>query len=117
MVVLLLAVPSSSASVRMSAPSAQRTAMRIGVTFSQHEAVYRALPWKQAFQNVLEASPALVRLAAYWNEIEPVPGTYDFATLDWLLAQARQRDQQVVLSVGMKAPRWPEYYLPSWVRS
>ncbi len=112
----LLAVPGDSATQRMFTPTAS-SAMRIGVTFSQHEAEYRALPWQQAYENVLEASPALVRLAAYWNEIEPIPGTYDFTTLDWLLDQARLRHQPVVLSVGMKAPRWPEFYLPSWLRS
>ena len=92
-------------------------AMRIGVTFSQHEAVYRDLAWQQAFENVLEASPAVVRIAAYWNEIEPTPGVYNFATLDWLLAQASLRQQKVILSVGMKAPRWPEYYLPAWLKA
>lgn len=112
---VVLAVPRDSATARTAALN-PRAAMRIGVTFSQHEAEYRALPWQQAYQNVLEASPALVRLAAYWTEIEPVPGTYDFATIDWLLDQAKDRHQQVVLTVGMKAPRWPEYYLPSWLR-
>jgi hypothetical protein len=91
--------------------------MRIGLTFSQREATYRALPWQEAYDNVLEFSPALVRIAAYWNEIEPTAGTYDFTTLDWLLSKATERKQTVLFSVGMKAPRWPEYYLPAWLRA
>jgi Beta-galactosidase len=108
--VLLLAVPTPAGPQNVAA-------MRIGVTFSQHEATYRDLAWQQAFQSVLEASPAVVRIAAYWNEIEATHGVYDFATLDWLLAQASLRQQKVILSVGMKAPRWPEYYLPAWLKA
>jgi hypothetical protein len=68
-------------------------AMRIGVTFSQHEAEYRDLPVQQAFENILEVSPAVVRIAAYWSEIEATRGVYDFSSLDRLLAQASQRQR------------------------
>ncbi len=89
----------------------------VGVTYSPREATFRNLPWQETFSAALDASPALVRLGVYWNEVETRPGTYDFSTIDWLLDQASARQQRVVLSVGMKAPRWPEYYLPDWLAS
>jgi hypothetical protein len=46
-----------------------------------------------------------------------VPGQYDFTTVDWLLDRATARRQRVLFTVGMKAPRWPEYYLPAWLSS
>lgn len=95
----------------------QVSAVEVGVTFSPREATYRQLPWQEAFNAALDASPALMRLGVYWNEVESRPGVYDFATIDWLLQQADARHQRVVLGVGIKAPRWPEYYLPDWLSS
>lgn len=111
MVAILLA-PSTAV-----APGADVDVLRIGLTFSPREATYRDLPWRQTFHAALDASPALLRVGAYWNEIESLPGAYDFSTLDWLLDQASVRRQQVLLTVGMKAPRWPEYYVPRWLAS
>ena len=59
-------------------------------------------------------NPAVIRLAAYWNKVEPTPGTYDFSSLDWLVAHTPPTTK-VVLSLGMKAPRWPEYFIPAWL--
>ena len=94
---------------------ARGEAVQVGVTFSPREATYRNLPWREAFNAALDAAPALVRVGVYWNEVEPTPGRYDFSTVDWLLDQASARGQRVLLTVGMKAPRWPEYYFPEWL--
>lgn len=89
--------------------------LQVGFTFSQRQTAYLGLPWRETFDAALELSPRLIRLGAYWDEIERVPGRYDFSTLDWLIASASERGLPVVLTVGMKAPRWPEYYLPPWL--
>jgi hypothetical protein len=96
---------------------ARGEAIQVGVTFSPREATYRNLPWRETFNAALDAAPALVRVGVYWNEVEPSPGRYDFSTVDWLLDQASARGQRVLLTVGMKAPRWPEYYFPEWLAS
>jgi hypothetical protein len=87
----------------------------VGVTFSRRQAEYLGLPWKQTFSAVMDLSPTVVRLGAYWDEIERQRDVYDFSTLDWQLARLPAQNYRVVLTVGMKAPRWPEYYLPSWL--
>jgi hypothetical protein len=56
-----------------------------------------------------------VRLSVYWDEIEPARGEYDYNALDAQLAAAERAGARVLLSVGMKAQRHPEYYIPQWV--
>ena len=55
-----------------------------------------------------------VRLSAQWDEVEPRPGEFDFRALDAQLAAAGQAGATVSLSVGMKAQRHPEFYIPAW---
>lgn len=56
-----------------------------------------------------------VRLGAYWNQIQPNgPSSADFSVLDAQLAAARKAGLKVILTVGAKAPSWPEYHVPSW---
>ena len=55
-----------------------------------------------------------VRLSVEWDQVEPREGVYDFALLDAQLATAERAGASVLLSVGMKAQRHPEYYIPAW---
>ena len=50
-----------------------------------------------------------LRLSAYWDDIEA--SGYD--ALDWQLAEAERAGRSVLLTVGMKAQGWPEFYLPA----
>ena len=55
-----------------------------------------------------------VRISAQWDEVEPVEGQFDFALPDALLETAQEHDARVLLTVGIKAQRHPEYYIPGW---
>jgi hypothetical protein len=114
---VLVYVALGSQSMPTTDSASRGEAVQVGVTFSPREATYRNLPWQATFNAALDASPALVRVGVYWNEVEATRGTYDFSTVDWLLDQASRRQQPVLLTVGMKAPRWPEYYFPEWLAS
>jgi hypothetical protein len=58
-----------------------------------------------------------VRLGSYWDLIQPTAdGRPDFKQLDALLAAAQKRGLKVVLTVGAKAPNWPEFHVPTWVK-
>jgi len=87
----------------------------IGTTFSQKQSKYLDQDWKKAYLSILEMGFDIIRLAAYWNTIEKEEDVYDFKTLDWQIEEAKKRKIPVVLVVGMKAPRWPEYYIPEWL--
>src|SRR5207248_2409932 len=87
--------------------------LQVGYTFSPRQAEYLGVPWRQTYEASLGLDSRIVRLGAYWDDIEPRPGVYDFRALDWQMDLAAQSGRAVVLSVGMKAPRWPEYFLPA----
>lgn len=89
--------------------------LRIGTTYSPKQSEYLGMEWKETYLRILDLGFDIIRLGAYWDAIEREKDVYDFATLDWQIAQARKRNIPVVLTVGMKAPRWPEYFIPGWL--
>jgi len=88
-----------------------------GVTFSAPHARGIGLNWREAYDALLDDLQARqVRLIAYWPEIEPTEGTFDFSDLDYQMDRAAEAGAQVVLTVGRKVPRWPECHEPQWVK-
>ncbi len=86
-----------------------------GATFSRGYAEYLGLDWKTVYAEMFDdLDLRLVRISAYWNEIEPEPGRFDFTDLDWQVEEAARRNVRIILVMGMKSPRWPECYLPDW---
>ncbi len=57
------------------------------------------------------------RLMSYWNECEKEQGSYDFTELDWQLKRIARAKGVVMLCLGVKQPRWPEYHWPDWALS
>jgi hypothetical protein len=89
---------------------------QVGVTFSALYAEQIGLNWRDAYLAMLDDLKIRdVRLPVYWDRVEKTEGTYDFADLDWQLAQAQSRVAKITLVVGQKVPRWPECYVPDWV--
>ncbi len=86
-----------------------------GVTFSEPYAAYLGLDWKAVYTEMLDdLGVRRVRLSAYWDDVEPKAGQFDFADLDWQVAEAKKRDASVLLAVGIRLPRWPECHVPTW---
>ncbi len=56
-----------------------------------------------------------VRISVQWSEVEPIDGQFDFSLIDALLAEAERHNANILLTVGMKGQRHPEYYIPDWV--
>ena len=114
--VLAMTVTSGAVDVESSeSPVVATEPTRFGVSFSQRQSDYLMLPWAKVYAATLGLSPAVIRLGAYWDRIEHTPGSYDFSVLELQLDRAGARGMDVILTVGMKAPRWPEYYLPRWL--
>lgn len=55
------------------------------------------------------------RLVSYWSDMEPQPGHYDFSQLDWEFQKAEAKHAKIILTVGLRQPRWPECHAPGWV--
>lgn len=89
--------------------------VRVGVSFSQIQCGYFDQDWKKVYADICDMKSGMMRLGAYWSRIETEEGKYDFTNLDWLIDKAEASGIPVTLTVGMKAPRWPEYFIPDWV--
>ena len=77
----------------------------------------RGLDWREAFGCVQDLGLNALRLGAYWSDIEPEHGVFDFEQLDELLHKCEAMNIQVLLTLGMKGPRWPEFHIPAWAQT
>ena len=82
--------------------------VQVGVSYSQRRAWALGLDNRAAFRQVLGLRFKVIRLSTYWDEVDE--GGY--RETDWLMQQAAAAGQPVVLTVGMKALGWPEFYIP-----
>ncbi|MER3419981.1 MAG: hypothetical protein C4290_05415 [Chloroflexota bacterium] len=89
----------------------------LGVNFSCQRARYLDLDCDALLAAVLDDLGArLVRLSVYWHEAEPAPGRYEWQSIERQLNAVHARGGRAVVSIGMKAQRFPEYWLPEWLR-
>ena len=80
----------------------------LGTSFARWRAEALGLDYRAAFERICAMGFGLVRLSASWREI----AQFGYGHLDWLLGEAERSRQPVLLTVGMKALGWPEFYLP-----
>ena len=89
--------------------------MILGATFSEPYALSLGLEPRAAFRGIVrELGLRVVRLCCYWDSAEPEPGRFDFGFLDRQVEEAANAGLDIILAVGQKAPRWPEFHRPAW---
>ncbi len=89
--------------------------LQFGVTFIPRYARFFDLDAKETMQAMIdELGVKRFRLVSYWDDIEPVQGTYNFEELDWQFAKAEAASAKVSLAIGLRQPRWPECHMPKW---
>lgn len=89
-----------------------------GVSFSVKQARALGIDPKETFDALLQDMQVRrFRLMSYWDEGEPVKGTYDFTDLDWQFAKAEAAGASITLALGVRQPRWPECHIPAWASS
>ncbi len=87
-----------------------------GVHFSPQYAEELGLDWQETYLAILDDLQVKhLRLAAPWDEVEKVRGAWNFAELDWQIAEATKRDIDIILVLGRRTPRWPECHDPVWL--
>jgi hypothetical protein len=95
-------------------PVASRGSTRLGISFRPLQAATFGLNAGEALERLLGYPIELVRLAAYWDRIEPKPGVADFAELDQYINAVEAAGRQIILCVGaVKAFGYPEYFVPA----
>lgn len=96
---------------------APREDVSLGMTFSSRYAEGLGLNARETYLALLdEVGVKKMRLPVYWDLVESQKGTYDFSEVDWQLTEAKKRDVDVILTVGLKVPRWPECHIPEWAK-
>jgi hypothetical protein len=87
----------------------------IGITFSPRFAQELGLDPKEAYiKTIDQLKIKKIRLPVYWDEVEKNEGDYNFSETSFYLEEAKKRNIEVVLVVGLKQPRWPECFVPDW---
>src|SRR5918911_1561873 len=82
--------------------------VQVGISFSPRRAAYLGLEYRSAFTRLEAMHFKVIRLSAYWDQVE----AEGYEQLDWLMNEAKRARQPIVLTVGMKALGWPEFYIP-----
>ncbi len=89
-------------------------AQKLGITFSNRHAQQLGLPIAASLKQATRFGFSHIRLGAYWSDLEVAPGVFKWKSLIQQLEICERAQQPVVLVIGAKAPRWPEYYIPEW---
>src|SRR4051812_32096004 len=87
---------------------------QLGVSFIPDYAASLGLDPQQTMDSLLGIGVKHFRLVSYWSDMEQTPGRYDFSQLDWQFKKAEARHAKIVLTVGLRQPRWPECHAPNW---
>jgi len=89
-----------------------------GVNFSQKHSQNLGLDWRKNYLALINDLGAKhIRVASYWDLIEPEKDKFYFDDLDWQIETAEQKGVKVILVMGQKTPRWPECHLPKWAKN
>jgi hypothetical protein len=89
-------------------------ATMLGISYRPLQAAALGLDPKQALADLLQYPFAVLRLAAYWNQLEPVVGHLDAGVLDRQIEAAAQAGKKIILCVGaVKAFGYPEFFVPA----
>jgi len=88
----------------------------IGVSFSQVQAERFGSDWRANYTALLDdLGFRNLRVAMYWDRLEPQPGQYDFSETDYMVEQAKVRGAKLTMVVGQRTIRVPECYYPAWL--
>jgi len=89
--------------------------MQLGFTWSHRYAQSLAISQLTIPKIASNEDWQWIRIGSYWDEYEPKHSEYNWHTLDELVTQATTLNLKIIMTLGSKAPRWPEFYFPNWV--
>jgi hypothetical protein len=90
--------------------------MLLGVNFSHRHARWLGQDPDQILRLLLDDLGARsFRVSVYWDEVAPAPGKLEFEPVRRWLDPLERAGARTIVTVGLKAQRWPEYYPPEWI--
>jgi hypothetical protein len=95
-------------------PVAPRGGALLGMSWRPRQAAAFGLDERETLRALLAYPFQLVRLGAYWDQIEPEPGAFHTEALDGQIEAAEQAGKQIILCVGpLKTFGYPEFFVPA----
>jgi Beta-galactosidase len=86
----------------------------LGLSFRPLQATALGLDPHRSLTELLAYSFPVIRLAAYWDQMEPRPGEFEWSALDWQVEAAAAAGKQIIVCVGaVKAFGYPEFFVPA----
>ncbi|HEV2216470.1 MAG TPA: hypothetical protein VGV88_02750 [Candidatus Dormibacteraeota bacterium] len=94
-------------------PIKPRGTTKLGFSLRPRQIESFGLNVQETLEALLALPFELVRLPAYWNQIEARAGGFDTSDLERQLAAAERAGKQVILAIGaVKNFGYPEFYVP-----
>ena len=94
--------------------SEQSKPLQMGVSFIPDYAQSLGIDPQANLDALLAIGVKNLRLVSYWSDVEQTPGHYDFSQLDWQFQKAEAAHAHIILTIGLRQPRWPECHIPDW---
>jgi hypothetical protein len=86
----------------------------LGISFRPLQATALGLDPALVLARLLPYPYALIRLAAYWRQLEPAPDRLDLTDLDAQVDAAAAAGKKIILCVGpVKSFGYPEFFVPA----
>ncbi len=94
-------------------PVEPRRSTLLGLSFRPLQSAALGLEPRSLLRQLLAYPFQLIRLGAYWNQIEPDAGSFETDELDWQLDTAERAGKQIILCLGaLKTFGYPEFFVP-----
>lgn len=94
-------------------PLVPRGSTRLGLSFRPRQVEALGLDQLATLQELLAYPFEIIRLGAYWNRIEHLPGAFDPRELDREMEVAERAGKKIILCLGaLKTFGYPEFYAP-----
>jgi hypothetical protein len=94
--------------------SEQNIPLQLGVSFIPDYAESLGVNPESTMDALVHIGVNQFRLVSYWSDGEPTKGHYNFTQLDWEFQKAQAAHAKIILTLGLRQPRWPECHMPSW---
>ena len=95
-------------------PVEPRGSTLLGISFRPPQVAALGLDARSTLQTLLAYPFQLIRLGAYWNRMEPKPGTFNTDEFDWQIDAAERAGKQIIVCVGpLKTFSYPEFFVPA----
>lgn len=94
-------------------PVRPRGSAMLGMSFRPRQVETLELDFDRTLRTLLDHPFQLIRLGAYWNQMEPTPGAFEPGELDRQVDAAEAAGKQVIICVGaIKTFGYPEFFVP-----